>query len=244
MEATIPQVALYASITAVATGVGAIPLILSKRVPNKWLALGHAFAAGLMIAASFSLIFEGLSYGAWKVILGIFLGLIFIVIADRYVESHDISIENLKGADAKAALLVLGIMTLHSFAEGIGVGVAFGDGSAFGTFISASIALHNVPEGLAIALVLVPRGVKVWKAALWSIFSSLPQPLVAIPAFVFVNIFEPFLPIGLGLAAGAMIWMSTSELIPEAMEEADNDSVGIALTAAVMVLLLFQILIG
>jgi len=92
------------------------------------------------------------------------------------------------------ALLILGIMTAHSFAEGIGVGVSFAGDEGLGVFITTAIAFHNVPEGLAIALVLVPRGTPVWKAALWAIFTSLPQPLMAAPAFVFVDWFRPVLP--------------------------------------------------
>ena len=67
-----------------------------------------------------------------------------------------------------------------------------------------AIAVHNIPEGLAISLVLVPRGVGVARAAWWSVFSSLPQPLMAVPAFLFVDASTPILPAGLGFAAGAM----------------------------------------
>ena len=78
------------------------------------------------------------------------------------------------------------------------------------------IAIHNIPEGLAISLVLVPRGTSVRAAAGWSIFSSLPQPLLAVPAYLFVEKFKPILPAGLGFAAGAMVWLVVSELIPDA----------------------------
>jgi len=71
-------------------------------------------------------------------------------------------------------------------------------------FITTAIAIHNIPEGLAICLVLIPRGTSVTKASLWSIFTSLPQPLMAVPAYIFVLVFEPLLPIGLGFVIGAL----------------------------------------
>jgi zinc transporter ZupT len=111
------------------------------------------------------------------------------------------------------------------------VGVAYGGGRDLGDFITLAIALHNVPEGLAIALVMVPRGASVTRAALWSIVSSLPQPLLAVPAFLFVLTFAPWLPVGLGIAAGAMLWMVFAELLPEAQSD-----VGASNMAAVVVL--------
>ena len=208
---------------------------------NKVTALTLNPSLRLMLGASHNLVQEGVHLEPYRTFLGILLGLGLIVAADWLISRRGkVDLGDLEGADARKALLILGIMTAHSFAEGIGVGVSFGGGGKLGLFITAAIAIHNIPEGLAVSLVLVPRGTKVWKAALWGIFTSLPQPLMAVPAFLFVSAFEPFLPVGLGLASGAMIWMVFAQLIPDALEDASAGEVGIAVTLAFAALLAFQ----
>lgn len=235
----------YASLTAVATGLGALPLLVSRHIPTYWVGVGDAVAAGLMLAASFNLVFEGIGYSMPRTIMGALLGLGAIVGSRHWIPDENLpEVGNLTEAGLVKSLFIVGVMTLHSFAEGIGVGVSFGDGSTFGTFISLAIAVHNIPEGLAISLVLVPEGVSVWKAALWSIFSSLPQPLMAVPAFAFVEVFRPVLPVGLGLAAGAMIWMVAAELLPSAYDHVSANTAAVAVTIAVAAMMAFQVVIG
>ena len=79
------------------------------------------------------------------------------------------------GGRAQGALIV-GVMTVHSVAEGIGVGVSFAVTRSLGLATALAIAVHNIPEGLAIGLRPRPRGVRVLHAAGWSVVSSLPQP--------------------------------------------------------------------
>ena len=153
--------------------------------------------------------------------------------------AHDFGL--LRGDDAIRALLIVAVMTVHSVAEGIGVGAAFGGGETLGLLIAVAIAVHNIPEGLAISLVLVPRGVSVRSAAGWSIFSSLPQPLLAVPAFLFVEAFAGVLPAALGFAAGAMVWMVARELLPEALEQAPVTRVAATAAAAFAAMLAFQV---
>jgi len=177
VESKILDVFIYASITAIATGFGALPFAFVKSFPRNWLGIGNAIAAGLMLAASFGLIYEGVNESLLRTMVGVIVGLVFILWSHHFLEKYeDLDIGDLSGLDARKALLIVGVMTLHSFAEGVGVGVSFGGGIAFGLFVTIAIAVHNIPEGLAISLVLVPRGVAWWKAALWAIFSSLPQP--------------------------------------------------------------------
>jgi len=232
-ETSVLSVVFAATITAVTTGLGALPFLLVRNLSNWWLGGFNAIAGGLMLAASHSLLVEGAALSPLRTLVGVLVGLGLIVLANTIIQGQDDhDVAELAGADARKALLILGVMTAHSFAEGVGVGVSFGGGDELGIFITAAIALHNIPEGLAISLVLVPRGTPVWKAAGWSIFTSLPQPLMALPAFLFVLVFEPFLPVGFGLAAGAMIWMIFAELIPDALEDVSGPAVGVAVTLA------------
>jgi ZIP family zinc transporter len=239
------EVFIFALLTAIATGLGALPFAFFKALPRRWLGASNALAAGLMLAASFGLLYEGIGHGSLRTLAGALTGLVFIVLVRRLLQrdEHPAVFAQMNDMDARKALLVVGVMTMHSFTEGVGVGVSFGGGVELGLFITLAIAVHNIPEGLAISLVLVPRGVGWTRAALWSVFSSLPQPVMAVPAFVFVETFEPLLPFGLGFAAGAMIWMVFSELVPDALKEASGNLVEIIVTLSVLAMVAFQILI-
>lgn len=235
---------LAALATAAATGLGALPFLAVPRMSRHWIGLANALAAGLMVAASLSLLVEGARLGLVRTGLGFLLGAVLIRLSHVLIERHgELDIGALHGADARKALLIVGVMTLHSFAEGIGVGVAFGGGEELGWFIAIAIALHNVPEGLAISLVLIPRGVSVPMAAWWSVFSSLPQPIMALPAYLMVTVTAAILPAGFGLAAGAMLWMTWRELIPEARLSLPTSQIALAILLSAGTMLGVQTLV-
>lgn len=94
-----------------------------------------------------------------------------------------------------------------------------------GLLVTVAIGLHNVPEGLATATVLVARGIPAHHAFWWTLFTSLPQPLLALPSFVFVDAFSALLPLALGFAAGCMVWMVFAELLPDALADAPHSQV-------------------
>jgi zinc transporter, ZIP family len=237
---SVGAVFLAALATALATGLGALPFLLRPHPNRSSLGAANSLAAGAMAGASAGLVWEGWQRGAGRVLLGVAAGVVFIALTRRVLKrDSEPQFGGIRGADATAMLLIVGVMTVHSFTEGVGVGVAFGGGEDLGLVIALAIAVHNIPEGLAISLVLVPRGISVGRAAAWSVFSSLPQPLMAVPAFLFVEAFEPLLPVGLGFAAGAMAWMVAGDLIPEAVRVAPAWTVALvgSLAAAAMIAL-------
>lgn len=182
-----------------------------------------------------------INYSLLTVIIGFGGGMFFMYLSKYYLDAQeDLKFSGFSGLDAQKIVLILSVMTLHSATEGIGIGVSFGTkehkttttldqhssshphhshAETFGEFISLAMAIHNIPEGLATALVLIPRGSSLTETFLWTIFTSLPQPLLAVPSFISVTYFLPLLSLGLGFAAGAMVFVSVKELIPEATHE-------------------------
>ncbi|XBJ16080.1 hypothetical protein VPH35_007798 [Triticum aestivum] len=221
---------------AAATGLGALPFFFLE-LEAQWAGLCNGLAAGVMLAASFDLVQEGQMYGSGSwVVFGILSGGIFIWLCKKILEQHgEVSMLDIKGADASKVILVVGIMTLHSFGEGSGVGVSFvgSKGLSQGLLVTVAIAVHNIPEGLAVSMVLSSRGVSPQKAMLWSIITSLPQPIVAVPAFLCADAFQKVLPFCTGFAAGCMIWIVIAEVLPDAFKEATPSQVASAGTLAV-----------
>ncbi|WP_435185157.1 ZIP family metal transporter [Halobellus sp. EA9] len=236
-------------VTALATGLGAVPFFFVSEVSDRWNVALWGIASGIMLSASvFGLVLEAL--GAYvrvslsglaidpipdRVLLllgaGLLAGVALVYVAHDVIEAAEVDPRQYEEADFKKLVLILGVLTVHSFPEGVAVGVSFADlGLAGGTrlfgfvvpllaiFMTIAISIHNVPEGLAISIPLRTMGVADWKLVWWSVFSSLPQPIGAVLAFYFVRVAREFLPAGFGFAAGAMIYLVLTEFIPEALE--------------------------
>jgi zinc transporter ZupT len=218
--------------TALATGLGALPLALARGVTDAWVGRGDGLAAGLMLGASGGLLWEGAREGAVRTGCGLVAGFALIALAARLAGDRDdvVAAPGSRAPGVSGAFLVA-VMTLHSCAEGVGVGVAFGGPGDLGVLVAIAIAVHNVPEGLAISLVLVPRGASVLRAAWWSVFSSLPQPLLALPAYLLVEHVAGSLPVGFGAAAGAMAWMAGAQLVPDALRRAPRRDIALLVGA-------------
>jgi len=233
-------VLVASGLTALATGLGALPFALVRTVSQRAVAYANALAAGLMLGASFGLLAEGTQRGSWQTIAGANLGVLFILATERFLATRELRFGAASGLDARRMALMVVVMTVHSVSEGVAVGTAFGGGASLATVITVAIAVHNVPEGLAISAVLRPRGTGVLACAGWSVFSSLPQPLLAVPAFLFVEAFAPALPYGMGFAAGAMVFMVLMELLPEAFGEVPRLSIGLLTSLSLVAMILFQ----
>jgi ZIP family zinc transporter len=236
-------------ITALATGLGALPFFVFDEVSDRANVALWGLASGIMLAASlFGLVSEGLAeadplrvllslgLSPWlatvlPLVFGLLAGVVLVVVAHEIIEGREVNPRQYREADFKKLLLVLGILTVHSFPEGVAIGVSFADLNLEGglvlfgftvpvlaVFMTIAISIHNVPEGVAISIPLGAMGVSKARMVWWAVFSSLPQPIGAVLAFAFVRVAREFLPVGFGFAAGAMVYLVLTEFIPEALE--------------------------
>ena len=235
------------TLMALASALGALPYAVARTrvVPKSVASLANACACGVMLAASFDLVHEGQTHGPASAVAGVVAGAFLIARAQRWLSDRDDGLRflELRGADARKTLMVVGIMAAHAFGEGCGIGVSFSGegGMRHGRLVTLAIGAHNVPEGLAVANVLATKGVGVMQCALWCVVTSLPQPLLAVPSFMFVEAFQPILPFALGFAAGCMVWIVFAELLPDALADAsDPKTVATTVTLSAGALELFR----
>ncbi len=251
-------------ITALATGVGALPFFLTEDIGDRWNVALWGLASGIMLSASvFGLLREGWAMGGPVSLgVGVTAGVLLVVASHRVISGADLNPRRYEAADFRKLVLILGILTVHSFPEGVAIGVSFAELDFQGVegvvvagflvpllavFMTVAISIHNVPEGVAISIPLRAMGVSKWRMVWWSVFSSLPQPVGAVIAFAFVRLAREFLPFGFGFAAGAMIYLVLTEFIPEALALGEplpgrghrELLAGLAVGAAVMLPLVF-----
>ena len=214
-------------LSALATGLGAIPVHFLNNNSKGIRSFSCAVAGGMMTSASvFSLAQQGIKLqttfpsAPYVVIFGLLLGAAFFHYTEKNFSNPDFHQYYLRYGFSKKSLLIFITMFIHSIPEGIAIGVAFATGNfQFGLIMALAIAVHNIPEGIAVSLPLKAEGVSTSRCAVISILTSIPQPIMALPSALLAWFFKPLLPIGLGFAGGAMIYVVISELLPDALKE-------------------------
>lgn len=214
------------AMAAAATALGAVPLLLVRRIGANVQGMLLGFGAGVMLAASvFSLLLPGFDAAALQtgselgavilVALGVLLGAGGLLAMDRALpHTHAPG----GGRSAAAVWLFVFAIAVHNIPEGVAIGVAAGlNGTTTGSgdAVAAGIALQNIPEGLIVAIALVTAGYCRWLAFGVAAVSGLIEPVAAIAGSMMVSVSALILPWGLAGAAGAMLFVVSHEIIPE-----------------------------
>lgn len=206
-------------LSALATGVGAIPILFMKDIGHRWKDILLAFAAGIMVSATtFSLIPQSINEGSLiSLTIGLLFGVIILTLLERYLPHLDLEHRNISFKIDETALLVLAAITLHNIPEGLSVGVSYanGDGGELGGLIALAIGLQNAPEGFLVALFLVQQNISRYKALFIATCTGAIEIVAGLGGYYLTSFFAGLVPFGLAFAAGSMLFIVYKELIPE-----------------------------
>lgn len=242
----------------VATVLGACLALILKDVTARRQDSMLGFAAGMMLAASaFSLILPGVEAGrdifgnglaaAATVVIGLGLGTLLMLGLDHFTP-HEHEVSGAHGPQferiSRVWLFVLAI-TLHNLPEGMAIGVGFAAGDlSVGLPLATAISIQDIPEGLAVALALRTTGLSAGRAVLVAAASGLMEPLGALLGIGMSSAFAIAYPVGMGLAAGAMIFVVSHEVIPETHRNGHQTPATIGLMAGFAVMMFLDTALG
>jgi zinc transporter, ZIP family len=213
-------VALVGAVSALATGVGAVPVFLLRDRVEALLPLLWGLTIGLMgVASVVGLLLPALDEDApGSVIAGLAVGVGFLLFARHWLGTHELSPVQLRTAGARRSLLVFLVLFVHSLPEGFAIGTAWASArQGLGLFVFLAIALQNVPEGTSVAIPMKAAGFGARQQFWAAVGTSVPQPFGAVVAFLLVDQITGLLPFSFAFAAGAMLALVIVELVPQAV---------------------------
>jgi ZIP family zinc transporter len=261
-NADAPRSLAYAAVGGLAglaaTGLGAVPALVLRGVPQKAEDSLLGLSAGMMLAASaFSLLLPGLEagadilgskpLGAAVVVAGMAVGVVLMLGLDKFTpHEHDKTGPCGPGHDrcGRVWLFVFAI-ALHNLPEGMAIGVSFAQGDmAVGLPLTTAIAVQDIPEGLAVALALRGAGLRPIMAVLVAAASGLLEPLGALLGAGLSGGLAVAYPAGLGLAGGAMVFIVSHEVIPETHRNGHQTPATLGLMAGFALMMVLDTTLG
>lgn len=223
------EVLLYSFLAGLATAIGALILIFTGQPRAKTLSAFLGFAGGIMLAISvFDLLPEALELGTMvPTIIGFLLGVAMMFMLDRFVpHAHGVAdnelqlerADNVPSFDSEALrtgyLIFFGI-AIHNLPEGLAIGAGLEASPELGLYLAVAIGLHNIPEGMAVAAPLRSGGLSLPRVLLLTLIAGMMTPVGAGLGLLVFRLSPVFVGSGLALAAGAMIYIVVDEIIPQ-----------------------------
>ena len=214
-----------------------------------------AFAGGVMLSISFlNLIPESIRLSSIEntplnsVLIcaaGVFLGAMIMFSLDKLIPHiHPELCTPEQGSKLKktAIYLIFGIF-LHNIPEGMAIAIGTSSGIKFGLVIALAIAVHNIPEGICTSAPYYHTSKKRLKSFLLSSSTAIPILIGFLIATVLYNYISPSV-IGLttGATAGLMIYITSDEIIPTACSESTDHKAIFSLILGILFVIILSVL--
>ena len=174
----------------------------------------------MMAVICFDLIPEALGISSIaSIIIGIIIGIVAMIFCDLLVEKKfNKNTKFEKGANTllKTGIIVSIGLAIHNFPEGLAIGSGFEASMKLGLSLAIAICLHDIPEGISMAVPMKNGGMKISKVIFYVILSGITTGIGAFFGAIIGSISEEIIAICLSFAAGAMLYIVSGELVPEA----------------------------
>jgi ZIP family zinc transporter len=223
------------------TGAGGLVSLVLRRLSGRSYSLILGFSAGVMISVvAFDLMPESIESGGLAVaIAGLVSGVLLVALLDLLPHTHFMSSDSESTRFYRAGVIVgLGI-AMHNLPEGLAIGAGYTHDLGLGIGLALVIAIHNFPEGMAMACPMVISGARPLRVVLATAAAGLPMGVGALVGAAVGNLSTVMLSLSLGLAGGAMLFVTCDELIPDAQELGSGHSGTVGIVAGVVVGILF-----
>lgn len=211
----------------VGTGVGGFIIASLGKPRQEVLSFVLGFSGGIMLAIIFiDLLPEGLSIGGTtSTFIGLLLGVALLIMLDFVVPHTHMS----GGQDQRSHFVRISILmglgiAMHNLPEGLAIGTGYVVSDVTGWRLMVTMMIQNIPEGMAMAGPMVAAGVNCPKCVGITAAAGLPMGLGALLGAIIGQVSPITLAISLGFAAGAMLYIVFDELIPEAQVQARGHS--------------------
>jgi ZIP family zinc transporter len=224
---------LGASLAFFATAAGAALVLPIKDARGKLFALLSAFSGGVMAFSALEMLFQSLATsGDITALAGLALGLCTFFIIEKLLPHAHAFMKHapLEPKKRKAALLA-GTITLHNIPEGFAIASAFAASPSLGWLVAGTMAIQDVPEGLIVSAPLAAYGMGKRHSFFWGAFSGFVEFLAAMVGFLFLSQVAAATPFALAFSAGAMAFVTFSELMPDALRAGEPKKAAVAFLA-------------
>lgn len=208
----------------VATSAGAALILFFGCMDGKRNAAMLAFAAGAMAFSSIEMLSEShKATDEMTMLAGLGLGILALMLSEKTLPHihHHMTKRELEQS-GKKIVLVGGAIAIHNIPEGLAIATAFASSGPLGWFVTATLALQDIPEGMLIAAPLACYGMKKGKAVFFGMLSGAAEAAAAVLGFHFIMGIAPLVPLALAFSAGAMGYVVMVELLPDAFSRGNE----------------------
>jgi len=226
---------MFAGLTLISTGLGGIAAIRLR--DRLHLLLGFSSGAVLGVAL-FDILPEVFALDGGSSYMPIVaLGFLAFFGLERYTAMH----RPREHAHAVAAheqelgALTAGGLALHSFLDGVAIGVGFQASLQMGLLIALGVIAHDLSDGLNTVTVVLAHGNPLKRAIFWLTIDMI-TPVIGAATTLLFNL-KGLLPFVLAFFAGSFLYIGASDLLPEAREH-DSPLVGVATVVGMLMVFL------